>query len=72
MIIRMRRLKISSMHTQETLQSINKRVIKRDTKREAEALNAAKLETAIEKELLNRLSKGTYDDIYNLDKKQFE
>ena len=51
----MRRLKVSSMHTQEATESINKRYEKRETKREAAALIAAKLETAIEKELLGRL-----------------
>ena len=72
MIIRMRRLKISAMHTQEENQTINKRYEKRETKREEKALIAAKLETAIEKELLNRLKKGTYKDIYNLEQDQFE
>ena len=51
----MRRLKVSDMHTQETTESINKRYEKRENKREDRALIAAKLETAIEKELLNRL-----------------
>jgi len=55
MIIRQRKLKVSAMHTQEEIVSINKRYEKRETKREAKALIAAKLETAIEKELLNRL-----------------
>jgi len=68
----MRRLKISDMHTQETVQGINKRYEKRENKREERALIAAKLETAIEKELLNRLKKGTYKDIYNLKQTEFE
>jgi protein MAK16 len=71
MIIRMRRLKVSDMHTQEEVQSINKRYEKRENKREERALIAAKLETAIEKELLNRLQKGTYKDIYNLKEDMF-
>ena len=55
MIIRKRKLKVSGMHTQEEMETINKRYEKRETKREAKALIAAKVELAIEKELLNRL-----------------
>ena len=72
MLIRMRKLKVSGMHTQEEMVGINKRYEKRETKREAKALIAAKLETAIEKELLTRLQKGTYKDIYNLEQTEFE
>jgi protein MAK16 len=66
MLVRKRKLKISAMHTQEVMVPINRRYEKRETKREAKALIAAKLENAIEKELLNRLQAGTYKDIYNL------
>jgi protein MAK16 len=66
MLVRKRKLKVSAMHTQETFEVINKRYEKRETKREAKALIAAKLDTAIEKELLNRLQAGTYKEIYNL------
>jgi len=55
MLIRKRKLKASAMHTQETFEVINKKYEKRENKREAKALIAAKLETAIEKELLSRL-----------------
>lgn len=73
MIIRKRKLKISENHTQETLVRINKKYEKRETNREANALKAAQVERAIEKELLSRLKVGTfYKDIYNLDQKDFE
>jgi len=68
MIIRKRKLKISSSHTQESLVRINKKYEKRESNREAAALKAAQVERAIEKELLNRLKVGTfYKNIYNLD-----
>jgi protein MAK16 len=73
MIIRKRKLKISSSHTQETLVRINKKYEKREKNREGAALKAAQVERAIEKELLNRLKVGTfYKGIHNLDVKEFE
>ena len=68
MIIRKRKLKISAMHTQEKMVVINKKYEKREANREKAAERAAKVELAIEKELLQRLKAGTfYKDIYNID-----
>ena len=74
MIIRQRKLRISDMHTQEKLVTINKKYEKREIAREKGAEKAAQIERAIEKELLQRLKSGTFypQEIYNLNQKEFE
>lgn len=48
------------------------KVIKREASREARAKKVALLENAIEKELLERLQKGVYGEIYNLPQTTFD
>lgn len=53
------------------MERIHRKTEKREAVREKKAESAAKLEKSIESELLERLKKGTYGDIYNFAPEEF-
>lgn len=68
-LIRLRRLELKPRNK---LVTIPTRTEKRERRREAKAEVAARLDKAIEAELLKRLQSGTYGDIYNFPMKEYE
>ena len=68
-LIRARRL---ALRPKATLVPLATRTEQRERRREAKAEQAARLETSIEQELLQRLRSGTYGDIYNFPEKEYE
>lgn len=58
----LRRTRRLILKTTPKLLGVHKKIDRREAKREGKALQAARLEISIEKELLNRLKMGVYPD----------
>jgi len=70
-LIRMRRLRKKEDNKRVAVR-YHKKVEKRLDKREERALQVSRLDQKIKKELLERLKKGTYGEIYNFNPKSFD
>ena len=65
-LIRMRKIRLKELAGRKPkMVRVQRKIDQREERRERKALVAAKLEHSIEKELVERLAKGTYGDIYN-------
>ena len=65
-LLRMRKLKLREINGKKAMNTrVHRKVEQREERREKKALIAAKIENTIEKELVERLARGTYGDIYN-------
>jgi protein MAK16 len=64
--------KLAADPNQPVLSVKKTKVLRREASREARAKKVALVENAIERELLDRLQKGVYGEIYNLPQKTFQ
>mmetsp|Transcript_22794 Transcript_22794/g.31852 ORF Transcript_22794/g.31852 Transcript_22794/m.31852 type:complete len:335 (+) Transcript_22794:35-1039(+) len=65
-LIRMRKIKLKELSGRKAkMVGIHRKIDQREERREKKALTAAHIEKNIQKELVERLARGTYGDIYN-------
>ncbi|XP_029673452.1 protein MAK16 homolog B [Formica exsecta] len=68
-LIRMRKFRL---RRQKKIVPLQRKIERRERRREEKALIAARLENAIEKQLMDRLKKGMYKGIYNFPQEVFD
>ncbi len=64
--------RLAADETQPVLSARSKKVVRREASREARARKVARIEASIERELVERLQKGVYGEIYNLPQRAFD
>jgi len=72
-LLRMRKLKLKELSGRKAkiVQAPTRKIAQREARREQKALVAAKITQKVEQELVDRLAKGTYGDIYNFEQTTF-
>lgn len=69
----LRRMKSLRVKNEQPILSVKKiKAIRRDRNREGRAKEVARLESTIERELMDRLKQGVYGEIYNISQKTFD